>query len=808
MDKGVERRDITRPAHPKNASGKPGSRPHWNSGAKTIVGSAVSGGSRIWYTVNSGTVGEIYFPDVDQANTRAVRFVVSDETGFFCDVMGDALHKVRWAEVGAPACRIKSRCKSGCFCLTQEIVPNPLRDTLLLRGRFKPADGKDLRLYLIIDAQVGDRGEMNTAWAGDYKGHPMVFAQRGPLVLACFAAPAALKASVGYVGKSDGLTMLRHHKPLPDANLALKGNVTMTMEVNYRSSSDGSFVVALAGGTTSAEAAQQARASALQDFDKTFAIFLDQWRAKQGSFLDVADLSGHELDMYRVSTAVLETHQSKRFPGGFVASLSLPWGFDRSDTDVGGYHVVWPRDTVETAMGKLACGDVHSARSTLAYLRCTQDSDGHWSQNMWLDGTPHANAIQMDATALPILLADRLRREDALEDIDVNDLVYRATCFLLRHGPVTQQDRWETTPGYSPYTMAIEVAALLAAADFADESGFRNRTDFLRETADAWNDAIDELTYVEGTALAKKHQVRGYYVRMTPPRRIETQETGGLRIRVPNVPSGPRQRKAVEILSPGALALVRFGLRAPNDPRIIDTVKLIDATLRSDTATGPAWKRSTEDGYGEKADGRPFDKTGVGHGWPLLAGERGHFELAAGRRDAALALLKTMARQTSECGMIPEQVWDAPSLPGRALFNGKPTGSGMPLVWAHSEYIKLLRSLHIGEVWDRMSQTEERYLYKHLVASFQIWTPQQRRGWLMSGKDLRLDLPTHSHIRWTVEGKTARSETIDSGFGLHCAMLETRVLLPGVIIEIDVRPKDARKHGSPGPDRFVVKVRA
>jgi glucoamylase len=809
MDKGIEKRDITRPAKPKNANGKPGADPWWSSGAKTIVGTAVSSSSRIWYTINNGTLAEIYFPDVDQANTRTVRFVVSDGEGFFSDEICDAEHSVEWLEIGAPACRIQSRCKAGRYILTKEIVPDPKRDALLLRAQFTPTSTDKLKLYVIIDAHIGDRGDRNDAWAGQYKGHPMVFAQRGPLSMACAASPPPVRASVGYMGRSDGFTVLRRHKPLPDANLALKGNVAMTIELDYESSGDGSFGVVLAWGSDPAAAGQEARAAVLEDFNRSRSLFLRQWRQEQASYRDLSDLSGQKLDLYRVSTAVLETSQSKRFPGGFIASLSLPWGFARGDKDVGGYHVLWPRDLVETAMGKLACGDEDAARSALFYLACTQDTEGGWSQNMWLDGTPHWDGIQMDSIALPILLADKLRRDDALDEFDPGCMVKDAAQFLLHHGPVTEQDRWETTPGYSPYTMATEVTALLAAAEFLDGEGGHDRAEFLRETADAWNDAIDELTYVEGTPLAREHGVRGYYVRLTPPKRIEARETGHLRIRMPNVLHGPKTRRAIDVISPGALALVRFGLRAPDDPRIVDTVKVLDATLRREMATGPGWKRSTEDGYGEKADGRPFDKTGIGRCWPLLAGERGHYELAAGRREAALDLLTTMARQTSECGMIPEQVWDGPDIPERFLFNGHPTGSGMPLAWAHSEYIKLLRSLHEGAVWDRVPETEERYRRRHRRASFQIWTRTQRRAWLTAGKDLRLDLTGPStgpsKVSWTVDGVTKEMVTVDSGFQLHYARLDTRELTAGASIHITIEPVQAKGQK---PDSFSVRVRS
>jgi glucoamylase len=274
---------------------------------------------------------------------------------------------------------------------------------------------------------------------------------------------------------------------------------------------------------------------------------------------------------------------------------------------------------------------------------------------------------------------------------------------------------------------------------------------------------------------------------MAPPDRIEAREIGHLRVRMPNVASGPRSRRAVDIISPGALSLVRMGLRAPDDPRIVDTVKLLDATLRVEMRTGPGWKRSTGDGYGEKADGRPFEKRGIGRCWPLLAGERAHYELAAGRRDAALELLKTIARQTSECGMIPEQVWDADDIPERYLFNGHPSGSGMPLVWAHAEYIKLLRSLHDGAVWDRIPQTEERYLRQQRTASFQIWTPEQRRGWLTPGKDLRLDLPAPARLSWSSGRWNGQARTMDSSFGLHTVTLPAHELTPGALLRIKLQ---------------------
>lgn len=416
MDKGIEKHEETRPRTPKRAKGKPGAKPHWTAGAKALVGTAASSRSRIWYTVGNGILNEIYFPDVDQANTRSVRFLITDANGFFSDEERDAKHEVQWLELGVPACTINTQCKMGKYTIKKEIITDPVRDTLMMRVHFRPS-APNLRLYLFVDVQMGDRGANNNAWVGTYKGESHLIASRDRTCLAAISNPPLLQSSCGYIGRSDGYTCLSQHLPLSDSNMAMDGNVAMTGEIDY-SASDGKFIVSLACGNHPAEAAQQARAGILQSFDTTLELFAQQWREDQSKYDDIADLSGECLDMYRVSTAVLETHQSKRFPGGFIASLSLPWGFIRSDDDVGGYHVVWPRDMVETAMGKLASGDIRSARSTLFYLNCTQNEDGGWSQNMWLDGTAHWDAIQMDGMALPILLADKMRRDDALDGYD------------------------------------------------------------------------------------------------------------------------------------------------------------------------------------------------------------------------------------------------------------------------------------------------------------------------------------------------------------------------------------------------------
>jgi glucoamylase len=155
-------------------------------------------------------------------------------------------------------------------------------------------------------------------------------------------------------------------------------------------------------------------------------------------------------------------------------------------------------------------------------------------------------------------------------------------------------------------------------------------------------------------------------------------------------------RMARHLVSPDALALVRFGLRAADDPRILGTIKVIDSLLKVETPTGPSWHRYNDEGYGEHPNGDPLDGTGVGRAWPLFKGERAHYELLAHQGETAKRLLNTMESFANEGALISEQIWDSPDLGKRGLFLGKPSGSAMPWVWAHAEYIKLRRSLPDG----------------------------------------------------------------------------------------------------------------
>ncbi len=615
------------------APGWPGSPARWTSSAKSGVGTALSGSSRVWFTLSHGILNEIYYPRLDQACTRDFGLIVTDGKSFFSEEKRDARSVIRPIANGVPAFAITSICNER-YRLEKLVLTDPQRDVVLQQVTFHALTGTvdDYRIYALLAPHLVNRGAGNTAWIGDYKGVPMLFAEGSGLALAVGCSPPILAGTAGFVGVSDGWQDLsRHYQLRWDYDNARDGNVALTGEIDLRAA-NGSFLLAMGFGRHIEEAALHVRSS-LNEIDAAVAEYTADWRAWQETLLSLDSTpraDGH--NPYRVSTAVLRTHEEKSFAGGLIASLSIPWGFSKGDDDLGGYHLVWPRDLVETAGGLLAANARDDARRVIHYLHAIQEKDGHWPQNCWLDGTAYWNGIQMDECAFPILLADLARREDALPEAELSNLwptVRAAASFIVRNGPVTGQDRWEEDGGYSPFTLAVEIAALLAAADVAERHATRDEAAYLRDTADLWNSLIERWIYATDTPLARQLGVEGYYVRIAPPEMADAASPLDGFVPIKNRPPQDNSQKASLMVSPDALALVRFGLRAPDDPRILNTVRVIDALLKVELPGGPCWRRYNGDGYGEHEDGGPFDGTGIGR--PLAAPHRRARALRAGR---------------------------------------------------------------------------------------------------------------------------------------------------------------------------------
>ncbi len=274
-------------------------------------------------------------------------------------------------------------------------------------------------------------------------------------------------------------------------------------------------------------------------------------------------------------------------------------------------------------------------------------------------------------------------------------------------------------------------------------------------------------------------------------------------VRVKNVVAAEDTRLAKHLVSPDALALVRFGLRAAEDPRILDTAIVVDALLKVETPSGAAWHRYNDDGYGEHEDGAPFDGTGVGRAWPLLSGERAHYELAAGRATAAKELLAAMGSFASEGGLISEQIWDSPDIPEHDLHFGRPSGSAMPLVWAHAEYLKLRRSLDDGRVFDLPPQPVRRYLTEATVSPRMVWRFNHKIRSLPGGKVLRIETLAAAVVHWSADGwRTVQDATThDTGLAMHIADLPTQALPDGREINFTFYWPDADRWEGDGLQR-------
>ncbi len=776
------------------APGWPGIIPRWTTSAKSAIGTAFGEASRVWFTASHGILNEIYYPEVDSACMRDAGLIVASRDGLRSEEKRHCRHDVAWLAPGVPAFRLTNRCLSDRYVITKRVCCSSEFDVVLQHVRFDALQGalEDYSLLFLLASHLGNQGAGNTAWIGTSKGVPVLFAERNGLALAAACDVGWHERTVGFVGPDDAWNdFMTNGRLTATYDRAENGNVALAATVDL-AACHGSFTIAIALAPDPDTAAIHARAALMDPYDLAEDLYASAWRDWQRTLLPLDEpASASQPPLYRSSTAAMRSHLSSNTDGGIIASLSVPWGDTMGDGDLGGYHLVWLRDSVMSATGFLAMGAHAEVESILRFLAVTQEPDGHWPQNMWLNGRAFWHGLQLDEAAFPILLVDIARRESALRHDGVArywPMGRRAAEFVTMHGPMTEQDRWEENAGFSPFTLAVEISALLAAADLADamdEPGFAS---YLRDTADDWNDSVERWTYVEQTELARRIGVRGYYIRIAGADGADPLLPRG-KIQLRNRPSHQRDIDAESLISVDALSLVRFGLRAADDPRIVDTVRVIDTILRTETATGPTWHRYNLDGYGEHADGTAYDGTGIGRGWPLLAGERAHYELAAGRRADAERLLAAMRAQTSDGGaFLPEQIWDASDIPAEELFNGRPAGSAMPLVWAHAEYVKLLRSLHDGCLFDQPPQTVARYVKGTTIPRVAAWRLTARRRSIPMGRVLRIDTPEPARIRWTSDEwrRYHDSDSHEITAGVHATELPTASLIAGATVRFTV----------------------
>jgi glucoamylase len=765
-----------------HAPGAPGISPSWTSSAKDFVGTSL-GPARLWFTLGFGIVNEVYYPRVDTPQIRDLGFIVAGPDGFWSEVKRNQNYTLRSLAPGVPAIEITHRHER--YTLQLRITPDPRRDVLVIACRL---DGDDaLGLYVLLAPHLGATGYDNIATIERYGRRRVLLAEQGPFGGALAAvdqhqADALQRASAGYVGTSDGWQDFnRNGRMTWEYGAAGPGNVALIGELQRR------CVLALGFGSSAEAAATLAISSLMQPFGNVLQQQIADW---EGWLARAAERSPAMLDLPDavreqgvVSSIVLRAHLDKTYPGAMVASLSVPWGY--SGNQRGGYHLVWPRDLVQCAGALLAFGAEQEARDTLRYLIATQSADGHWNQNQWLGGTPYWTGIQLDETAFPVLLAQELEDRDALGGIEVADMVRRALGYIARTGPSTAQDRWEENEGINAYTTATTVSALVAGAELLPSP----EAEWALALADFWNANIEAWLTVSDTDLARQYDVPGYYVRVAPASVLKdalaSHAIVPLRNRYDDSGIPGDEQVGTEFLQ-----LVRIGLRRFDDPFILGSVKLADALLKTDTPNGPVWHRYRGDGYGEHEDGTAYDGTGIGRGWPLLTGERGHYELCAGRDP--LPYLEAIAAMASPGGMIPEQVWDTEAIPQRFLFPGQATGSAMPLAWAHAEFVKLLVSRQIGHPFSRPRAIWRRYEGRRLPARDAFWWPHAAIGSMPAGARLVVALPEACFVHWGVNGWLSVTDTppVDTGLGFYATALDTTGLPAGTAIDFTWRGQD------------------
>jgi glucoamylase len=752
------------------AFGQPGIPPRWTSSSKEGVGTAYSAASRVWFTLSHGILNEIYYPTIDRPQTRDMEFLVTDGETFFHEEKRDLDSTISYIQEQTLGYHIESADREGRYRLTKEIIADPHQPCVLLHLRMEAAAewAGRLKIYALLAPHLEGGGWGNSASSLQVAGRTILTAWKGKTYLAMGTNAGFAETSCGYVGTSDGWRDLEDNRKLDwrferaeDGNIAVTGRIDLGRQPE--------FVVGVAFGDSLHAATTTLFQSLSVPFEQHRKRYIEQWRRATREITRPENQSGDGGFLYRVSHSLLLAHEDKIFAGAIVASASIPWGEAKGDEDLGGYHLVWTRDLVNSVTGLLAGGATATACRALVYLACSQNPNGGFAQNFWIDGTPYWRGIQLDQVAFPILLAWRLWKAGAIGDFDAYPMVKSGAGFLIQHGPATQQERWEENSGYSPSTLASTIAALVCAADFAKRQGEAEVAIFLEEHADFLESHIERWTVTTQGTLVRgipKHYIRIGPVDINNPEPNEDPNCGTLAIR--NRPPGERSEfSAREVVDAGFLELVRYGIRPANDTLIENSLRVVDAVLKVVTPFGPCWYRYNNDGYGPRPDGGPFEGWGQGRLWPLLTGERGHYELAAGRD--VKPFIRAMEGFASRGGMLPEQVWDKPDIPGRSRHFGQCAGAAMPLMWAHAEYIKLLRSAADGQVFDRISIVGERYLSGGARKDLEIWKPMRRVRSMAAGGVLRIQTPAAFRLRWTNDDWQTFNDnpSISVGLGAH-----------------------------------------
>ncbi len=685
------------------APGYPGAAANWSPGDKDGFGTAIPAlNSKVWYTLNSGTLSEVFFPRIDTPGTRDTQLVVSDGATFADREDSATTHRTELVDPKALVYRQVNTATSGKYRITKTYVTDPARAAVLVDVRFESLTGQPYQVYVLHDAALGLNGNDDLGSSG----HGGLLATDGVQSSAVLASSGFTKTSSGYADRSDGWSDLRDDHTMDWSYQATaRGNVVQLGKTKLTGlAGHNRLTLALGFAAKSDSAAGVASAALKRGFTSAYNAYTAGWHSYLGSLKSTPDSAGAWQKTYNVSAMVLAASEDKTFRGGFVAAPGRPWiGWADVLQQLPVYHAVWSRDLYQIATALIAAGDTAAANRALGYLwNHQQRPDGTFPQNSRLDGEPVFGGLQMDEVAFPLVLAWQLHRTGATDW----EHIRRSADYLVANGPRTDQERWENAAGFSPATIAAEIAGLVCAADVARTNGATAKATAYLAKADEWQANLEHYTVTTNGPLSAKP----YYLRLS----VNGDANAADEFQISD--GGPLidQRKVVD---PSFLDVVRLGVKPANDPNVRSTLPVIDSELSYTTPNGRFWHRASFDGYGEKLDGsgwQPVDAGSgetLGRGWPLLTGERGEYVLANG--GSAQLQLDTMARSGDDLSyLLAEQVWDhrAPADGSNPAFvPGENTFSATPLAWTHAQFIRLAVSIDAGYPVDTPTVVACRY---------------------------------------------------------------------------------------------------
>jgi glucoamylase len=750
------------------ATGGPGTLSHFDLARKDCVGTARNTASKIWYTIAGGVLSDVYAPTIDTTNVETMQYLVTDGSSFTDLQSRDMTYTVS-ADPTGMICTVTSTPKSGKYRLTTTYLTDPARASVVVHTRFTPltSAAASYRLYVRLDATVAGNGGGGSGNGGaDNAVIDTTTGSRVPVSYDTvtttnaanrdYAVPSylALRAdrpfgtvSSGFVGtSSDGLTQLDAAHELTPTDTAMGGNVEQTAAVVPNKQGD--FTLALSFGTTKAAAVMTAGATLRTPLPVVAAKYALGWRSydaglRRPSFhlpgLTVAQQAS-AFRGYYLSANVVKASEDKTFPGAIVAGLASPWGQavsagDPANTYFGSYREVFSRDLYEAWTALFTDGDLATARAATRFLLERQQlADGSLPRNSLVNGktAPDSFNTQLDEVAYPILM---VLQSGLAGDATLWPHVRAAADYLIAHGPSFGPERWEEQSGYSPSTIAAEIAGLVAAAKIAKQHHSPADARIWLATADQYQRSIKGWAVTTNGPLSSQP----YFIRLS--------KNGDPNAAISyNVGNGGPTLDQRAVVDAGFLELVRLGELPATDPEVANSLTVVDKTIKNQTASGVGWLRYNGDGYGDchvlpdhtcPVEGRPWapSNQGTGHIWPVLSAERGEQDLATSHASSAGQLLASMGAMSSGIGLVPEQVWDAPDVPASpfgtdptvasiGFVNGKPDGSAAPLTWGAASQVRLTADLTAGRVLERPAETVDRYItHTQKVTTLTVTSP-------------------------------------------------------------------------------------